>query len=99
MLMIFMEILQLVCYSVPELPPSRNPFHNYNLPVSLLIKICNIELSITLISLNIIDNCFCKHNIKVFKIMYFHCFCDCFSYPRTSLADNVTTTATVYGCL
>ena len=28
MLMIFMEILQLECYAVPELPPSRNPLHN-----------------------------------------------------------------------
>jgi len=26
--MIFIEILQLNCYTVPELPPSRNPLHN-----------------------------------------------------------------------
>jgi len=26
--MIFIEILQLNCYAVPELPPSRNPLHN-----------------------------------------------------------------------
>ena len=25
---IFIEILQLNCYAVPELPPSRNPLHN-----------------------------------------------------------------------
>jgi len=28
--MIFIEILQLSCYAVPELPPSRNPLHNCN---------------------------------------------------------------------
>ena len=28
MLMIFMETLQLECYAVPELPPSRNPLYN-----------------------------------------------------------------------
>ena len=28
MSMIFMEILPLECYAVPELPPSRNPLHN-----------------------------------------------------------------------
>ena len=27
MLIIFMEILQVDCYAVPELPPSRNPLH------------------------------------------------------------------------
>ena len=26
--MLFMEIFQLDCYAVPELPPSRNPLHN-----------------------------------------------------------------------
>jgi len=26
--MILIEILQLNCYAVPELPPSRNPLHN-----------------------------------------------------------------------
>ena len=26
--MIFIEILQLNCNAVPELPPSRNPLHN-----------------------------------------------------------------------
>ena len=26
--MIFIEILQLNCYAVQELPPSRNPLHN-----------------------------------------------------------------------
>ena len=29
--MIFIEILQLNCYAVPELPPSRNPLHNCTL--------------------------------------------------------------------
>ena len=29
--MIFIEILQLNCYAVPELPPSRNPLHNSNI--------------------------------------------------------------------
>ena len=29
--MIFMEILQLDCYAVQELSPSRNPLHNCNL--------------------------------------------------------------------
>ena len=30
MLMSFMEIFQLDCYAVPELPPSRNHLHNCN---------------------------------------------------------------------
>ena len=29
--MILIEILQLNCYAVPELPPSRNPLHNCTL--------------------------------------------------------------------
>jgi len=32
--MIFIEILQLNCYGVPELPPSRNTYLSIYLPVS-----------------------------------------------------------------
>ena len=28
MIHVFIKILQLHCYAVPELPPSRNPLHN-----------------------------------------------------------------------
>jgi len=37
--MIFMEILQLDCYAVPELPPSQNALHNciYSAHIIVLI--------------------------------------------------------------
>ena len=36
---IFIETLQLNCYAVPELPPSRNPLHNCILNQSVIMTI------------------------------------------------------------
>ena len=35
--MIFLEKLQLDCYTVPELPLSRNPLHNCTLFITLAV--------------------------------------------------------------
>ena len=56
MIMIFIERMQLDCYAVPELPPSRNPLHNYigmlsrNYPRPGIpyIKFCIIDLLLIL---------------------------------------------------
>ena len=46
--MIFIEILQLNCYAVPELPPSRNRLHNciYYLDLSVLLGFVDMSSQI-----------------------------------------------------
>ena len=44
---IFIEILQLNCYAVPELPPSRNPLHNCIILVDLFTRFRKTQRPLT----------------------------------------------------